>query len=165
MWKKLTTKKLKVTHHRQLPGFCGPASLKMALSYFGHNFSEQQLAKWSKATAKEGTEHGGMVEAAKKAGAEVRAKEGGTIEDLEKYVNQLRLPVIVGWFDHDDDHYSVVVKVTGKWLYLADPQMRKTRRFAKGFFPKIWFDFVGDDSRIASWGWYMTVDYPNQLSR
>lgn len=161
MWTKPPPKKLRVRPYRQTPGLCGPAALKIALSYFGQNYSEQKLAAWSGATAAHGAEHEGLVAAAKKAGAQVVAKEGGTMAELEYYVSRQRWPVIVGWFDRDGDHYSVVIKVSKKRLVLADPQTKLRRYFKKKAFPDIWFDFVGPENKIVSWGWYMAINFPD----
>ncbi len=165
---KNTPKKVHVKHFEQSEAMCGPAALKILLSHFGKDFSEEQLAHLAHATIDSGTEHEGLVEATKEIGAYVFVKEEGTIEELEYFVEKENLPVIVGWFDKDSslfnqpvgDHYSVVVSVTDKNVIIVDPQLeakRAERWLPREIFPKIWFDFVGKDNKIASWGWYMVV--------
>jgi len=159
------TEKLKVKPHRQKPGFCGPAALKIATSYFHKYYTEDQLAKLCGTICDEdirgaGTEHENLIEAAKEIGGFVFVKENGTIDELKYFVTKEKLPVIVGWFDHDEDHYSVVVNVTDKNVILADSGEKGPERWLDvEDFPNIWFDFIGKDNKLASWGWYMVVTF------
>ena len=70
------------------------------------------------------------------------------------------MPVIIGWFDRDGDHYSVVVSVTDNNVIIVDPASNEPERWLdRATFPKIWFDFIGADDRIVSWGWYLVVTF------
>src|SRR3990170_7313102 len=104
---------LKVQHFEQSSGYCGPAALKILLTYFGKSLTEEQVGQLCDAThglgRGEGTEHEGMIQGVKEIGGYVFTKEEGTIGELEYFVKQEKLPVIIGWFDRDGDHYSVVV--------------------------------------------------------
>lgn len=149
-----------VTHFLQSVGLCGPASLKILLSNFGKTHSEEELAKLASATIDQGTEHEGMISSVKQLDGFVYVKENGTIEELEYFVKKERLPVIIGWFDGDEDHYSVVVNVTDKNIIICDPQKNEaTRWLDRTVFQRIWFDFIGKDNKIVSWGWYMVVTF------
>lgn len=149
-----------VKHYLQSTGLCGPSSLRILLSYFDKSYSEEELAKLAQATIDDGTEHEGMISAAKAIDAHVFVKENGTIEELEYFVKTEKLPVIVGWFDKDGDHYSVVVNVTDKNVIMVDPAADEDERWIdRAVFPKIWFDFTGKENKIASWGWYMVVTF------
>lgn len=151
---------IKLQPFTQSADFCGPASLKILLSYFGKNFTEEQLAGLAHATHASGTEHEGMIGAVKELDGYVFAKEGGTIEELEYFVAKEKLPVIIGWFDKEGDHYSVVVNVTEKNVIIVDPAVNEPERWLdRQTFPKIWFDFIGQDNRVVSWGWYMVVTF------
>jgi ABC-type bacteriocin/lantibiotic exporter with double-glycine peptidase domain len=151
---------VKVQHHRQKPAMCGPASLKILLSYFEKNFTEDQLALMAGTTKDAGTEHEGLAEAIKSIDGYVFVKDNGTLEELEHFAKIEKLPVIIGWFDHDEDHYSVVVNVTDKNIILVDPGTDTPERWLdRATFNNIWFDFVGKENKIASWGWYMVVTF------
>ena len=150
-----------VTHCEQSPNMCGPAALKIALSAFGKHMTEEELAAHSSATIEYGTEHEGLVRAAKECGATVIEREGGTLAEIEHLVKEKHLPVIVGWFDKDDDHYAIVVDVTPEYLILADPSWHRPERFVRReHFDNIWFDFVGKDNARTSWRWYMAINFP-----
>lgn len=149
-----------VKHFLQSTGLCGPASLKILLSAFGKSYSEAELARLAQTTRDQGTEHEGMIAALKKIDGFVFAKEEGTIEELEYFVKKEKLPVIIGWFDRDDDHYSVVVNVTEKNIIVVDPATNEPERWLDHeTFPRIWFDFVGRDNKIVSWGWYLVATF------
>lgn len=151
---------LAVKNYLQSAGLCGPASLKILLSYFGRDFTEEQLALLAGATQDAGTEHEGMVAAVKALSGFVFTKDKGTLDELEYFVVKEKLPVIIGWFDRDGDHYSVVVKVTAKNVIIVDPAVNEPERWLeRETFPKIWFDFIGRDNKSVSWGWYMVVTF------
>lgn len=158
----MNPEKITVKKYLQGTGLCGPASLKILLSHFGKDFSEGELAVLASAAAGlergMGTEHEGMTKAAKAIGGFVFAKDEGIIEELEYFVNKEKLPVIIGWFDRDGDHYSVVVSITDEHIIIVDPASDEAERWLdRKIFPKIWFDFVGKDDKVVSWGWYMVV--------
>ena len=152
--------KLKLEPFHQSPGLCGPASLKILLSYFGRQYTEQQLALLGSSTVEIGTEHEGMIQAAKEIGGYVFAKDNGTIEEIEYFIKEEKLPVIIGWFDRDGDHYSVVVSITDKNVIIVDPATNEPERWLdRSAFPRMWFDFVGEDNKTVSWCWYMVVTF------
>ena len=147
-------------HFLQSAGLCGPSSLRALLSYFGRSYSEDELAQLASATMSDGTEHEGMISAAKSLGAFVFVKENGSLDELEYFVKKEKLPVIIGWFDKDGDHYSVVVNVTEKNVIIVDPASEDDERWLnRATFSKIWFDFIGKNNNIVSWGWHMVVTF------
>jgi ABC-type bacteriocin/lantibiotic exporter with double-glycine peptidase domain len=153
-------KKISLKPFEQSTSYCGPASLKILLSHYGKDFTEEQLAKLTNATRDNGTEHEGMIEAIKEIGGHVFVKENGTIDELIYFVEEEQLPVIIGWFDKDGDHYSVVASITPKNIIIVDPAVNVPERWLdRDTFSKIWFDFVGKDNKIVSWGWYMVVTF------
>jgi ABC-type bacteriocin/lantibiotic exporter with double-glycine peptidase domain len=156
----MNEEKIKVQPFSQTTGLCGPASLKILLSHFGKNYTEEQLAQLGNATVDSGTEHEGMIQAVKEIGGFVFVKENGTIEELEYFIKEEKLPVIIGWFDKDGDHYSVVVSITDKNIVIVDPASNEPERWLdRTTFPNIWFDFVGKDNKTVSWNWYMVVTF------
>ncbi|MFA5987124.1 MAG: cysteine peptidase family C39 domain-containing protein [Candidatus Paceibacterota bacterium] len=142
---------IKVEPFTQSPAYCGPAALKVLLSYFKKSFTEEQLASLCDATFEWGTEHDGLVQAVKAIDGFVFVKEEGTIDELKYFVKEEKLPVIIGWFDNNGrpgDHYSVVVNVTDKNVIIVDPATNEPERWLDiESFPAIWFDFVGKDNK------------------
>lgn len=162
--------KVAVKKYLQSTGLCGPTSLRILFSHFGKEYSEAQLAQLAHASGVlergGGTEHEGMIEAVKAVGGYVFAKEEGTLEELEYFIKEEKLPVIIGWFDKDGDHYSVVVSVTDKNIIIVDPATDEPERWLdRETFPRIWFDFVGKDDKTVSWGWYMVATFEKKEFR
>jgi len=134
---------LKVKPFRQKTGFCGPASLKMVLDYFGVKKSERDLAKLTGCTKTKGVEAKNLLKAAEKLGFKGFIKDFSKIKDIKKYILKKKIPVIVDWFSEDEGHYSVVAGIDNKNIYLQDPELGKVRKLKIHDFKRIWFDFPG----------------------
>lgn len=135
---------LKVRPFRQTrSGFCGPSSLKMVLDYFGVKKSEKELVKLSGATKEKGAETKSLLKAARRLGFKGFVKDFSEISDIKKYVVQKKIPVIVDWFSGDEGHYSAVVGLNNKNIYLQDPELGGIRKIDIKTFKRIWFDFPG----------------------
>jgi len=115
----------------------------MVLEFYGIKKSEKELAKLSGATVAHGVEAPDMLKIAKKFGFKGFIKDYAAFADIKKYLKQ-NIPVIVGWFSKDDGHYSVVVGMDKKFIYLQDPEYIKVRKMDLKTFERVWFDFMGD---------------------
>lgn len=133
-------------------GMCGPASLKMVLSYYGINKSERELAKLCETDKDLGTDDKAIEKAAKSLRFKVKIKNNSSFKDIEKWLNK-DVPVIVNWFtrgrmdytdsDVSDGHYSVVCGMDDKNIYIQDPETGGIRKLDKEDFMTVWFDFTG----------------------
>lgn len=131
---------------------CGPASLKMILSYYGIKKSEKELYRMCGTRKGLGTDDRGLKKAADKLGFKVAIKEKSTLKDIERWLDK-DIPVIVNWFTGGrsdsidsavaDGHYSVVVGLDNKFIYLQDPEIGSMRKLARDDFMTVWFDFTG----------------------
>lgn len=133
---------LRIKPFKQSPAHCGPASLKMVLAYFGVHATEKQIAKLA-GTDKDGTRAKGLMKAAKHFGFQAHIRDFADIADIQ-HMLEYRVPVIVAWFSSDEGHYSVVVGMKGKKIYLQDPEIGKMRSMPLKTFKRVWFDFSGD---------------------
>lgn len=134
---------LKVPSYRQRPGYCGPASLKMIFAYYGVHLSEKSIAKKARTTKKWGTSGKQMVLAAKKYGYDSRLKDNSSLKDLKRYLKK-GAPPIVNWFSKDDGHYSVVIGLDRKKIYLRDPEKKGLTALDLEMFERCWFDFLAN---------------------
>lgn len=134
---------IRIKPFKQSKGFCGPASLKMVLHYWGLNKTERELGELSGCTTECGVEAEGLLRAARKLGFKGRVKDRANINDLRKYVIDKKMPVIVDWFSTDEGHYSVVVNITDDKIYMMDPELKKIRSLTLDAFKRVWFDFSG----------------------
>ncbi len=132
---------IKLNPFRQKPGFCGPASLKMVLEYYGTKRAEDELSKLCGRKDGEGTEILGIVKAAKGLGFRAELIEGADLQTLTEWVEEKGIPVIVEWFSTYTSHYSPVVGVTEKNVWLMDPDIGKVCRLSHKRFNTIWFAF------------------------
>ncbi len=131
---------------------CGPASLKMVLSYYGVEKTEKEVAELCQATAALGTDATSLQRAAERLGFAAEVKNLSTFEDIQQWLDK-KVPVIVNWFTRgrpDDDtsamadgHYSVVVGLDAHSIYLQDPEIGGLRKIPRDDFLRVWFDFTG----------------------
>lgn len=128
----------------QETGNCGPASLKIVLSFFGINKSEKELVKLTGSNKKNGTNAQSIVKAVKKLGLKAFIKDFSDFKDIKKYILKEKIPIIVNWFSKDDGHFSVVVDIDSENIYLQDPEIGTLRAIELKLFKRIWFDFSGD---------------------
>jgi ABC-type bacteriocin/lantibiotic exporter with double-glycine peptidase domain len=64
-------------------GYCGPASLKIVLAYYGLDIAEKELANLTKATPENGTEAINIREAAEKFGYRAIIKDNADYPGIE----------------------------------------------------------------------------------
>ncbi|MDP2741610.1 MAG: C39 family peptidase, partial [bacterium] len=123
------------------------------LSYYGIDKTEKELAKmagWNKIL---GIDEDGIKKTAEKLGFKVKIKNNSSFKDIEKWLKK-GIPVIVDWFTRGrndypesetaDGHYSVVMGLDDKFIYLQDPEIGKMRKIKRYDFMRVWFDFKGD---------------------
>ena len=136
-------KLLDVPHYLQSDdSTCGPASLRMVMSFYGLDLSEEDLAGACGHSYELGCKSEDMACAARELGFEVLLKNNSTIDELSRLVNA-GVPVIVDWFcgDPPEGHSSVVIGVSEKNIYILDPFLEEMRVVAKEDFRRCWFDF------------------------
>ena len=136
--------KYKVT--QQKSAFCGPASLKIVFDYYGVVKSQDEWARLSGATVKDGVQNDGMVKAIKKVGFIPNIIKEASFGDLKKLVKQNRTFLVI-WWSGGGGHYSPVVDITEKSIILADPGFGRYRRVGLKNFDHLWFDFAKDYER------------------
>jgi len=134
-------------------GYCGPASLKMVLDYYGVTKSEKELAEMLKCDPEHGTDDKSIAETAKDLGFKVEIKEESSFKDIKGWLDK-KVPVIIDWFtrgrydypedDVADGHYSVAIGLDNRFIYLQDPEVGRVRKINKEDFYRVWFDFSTD---------------------
>jgi predicted double-glycine peptidase len=130
---------------------CGPASLKIVLDYYGVHKTEKELAELTKVIPCLGVDDKSIADVARSLHFKVTIKNKSTFADVEKWLGK-GVPVIVDWFtrgrqDYDnsevpDGHYSVVIGLDDKYIYLQDPEIGGQRKITHNDFMRVWFDFT-----------------------
>lgn len=135
---------------------CGPATLKMLLTYWnlpGHERSDTDLAEECGTDPSLGTSNVQFVAAAEHFGLECHVKTLATFEDIQHWLDR-KVPLVVDWFspgrkDADDGfmpdgHYSIVVGLDESFIYIQDPELGGLRTIPRKEFYRVWFDFDTD---------------------
>lgn len=145
---------LKVRNFAGTPfrGWCGPSTLKIIFDYYGLILPEKKLVKLCKTTREKGTTVQNIKAMAKNLGFKVKVQDNSSFKEIYTWL-QKGVPVIVDWFtrgrnDYDDfdiagGHYSVVVGLDEKYIYISDPEIGRVRKMDKYDFMSVWFDFPG----------------------
>jgi ABC-type bacteriocin/lantibiotic exporter with double-glycine peptidase domain len=139
-------------------GYCGPASLKMVMDYFGKKVSEEEVAEKCGHDPELGIDDLSIKSVAEEYGFKVEIQNNSTYGDIGRWLAK-EVPVIVDWFtsgrrDYDDSqvpdgHYSVVVGLDEENIYLQDPEIGGMRTIERDDFYRVWFDFKG--AAIKEW--------------
>jgi len=139
-------------------GFCGPASIKMILEYYGIEKSEEELGILCHKTAGLGVSDLDIKRAVESFGFKAEIKNFATYEDVKFWLDK-DVPLIVDWFtrgrnemgdgDMADGHYSVIIGLDEQSIYLQDPEIGRIRKILKKDFLRVWFDFLPD--HIEKW--------------
>lgn len=133
-------KLLPVAVRKQTASACGPYALESVLRYLKIPVTITRIKKLTKMTRRRGTAPDNMTRAAQKLGFRVRVKEWAELQDLRSALKK-NLPPIVLWFSEHEGHYSAVVGMDRRFVYLADPEFGRIRKLAAETFRRVWFDF------------------------
>jgi len=166
---------------------CGNTSLRMVCWYHGlrRRPTIREIAQLAHTTS-DGTDHAGLIRAARTLGATVFSKSGGKLSELRWFLEQ-GLPAIVGWwsmdagdlpFDprwtlaerrrRDCGHFSVVAGMTDHTVRIVDPQwyQRENHHLAvvgnvdvpRARFLATWYDTDTSAFTLVK-RWYMVVNF------
>jgi uncharacterized protein len=143
---------------------CGPSALKSVLSFFGHEVTEKELADDMNTNEKDGTANDNIVRVAKERGLKADLHKNMSFNKLKSVVNK-KQPVIIayqawpeketeGWEEGwNNGHYSVVVAVDNKDVYLEDPSVKDSKtRIPHEEFVKRWHDQDADGEKYEQLG-------------
>ncbi len=150
----MSVKMLKVKPFQETlhSSYCGPASLKIVLVYYGIKKTEKELVKTTGWDKDLGVDDRGIKKAAEALGFKVKIKNNSSYSDIQKWLDK-GVPVIVDWFTRGrkdypdsetaDGHSSVVAGLDDRFIYLQDPEIGKIRKLNREDFMRVWFDFKG----------------------
>jgi ABC-type bacteriocin/lantibiotic exporter with double-glycine peptidase domain len=141
--------KIKLKPIKQSYGFCGPASFKMVMDFFGENHSQQYWAQLTalkiirgKINIEYGCDDEKFVKVVEEIGYKGFCKDHSSIAEVKKFVKK-QIPVIVNWFSPEEGgHFSVVVGFEKDKILLADPHFGKIKKHNIEWFEDRWFDHM-----------------------
>ncbi len=136
---------------RMSPGLCGPACLKIILSHYKKDFSEQELANLCNVTPEDHASHSAMVAAVESVGGKAADLDDAKIDDIRKFVDD-NVPVIVGWQLDGKNHYTVVYDVGKNKIFMMDPGTESGIRIMPiEQFENAWFDMDESGNSVKRW--------------
>lgn len=126
---------LAVPHHRQRTAFsCGPASLRIALEYFGVEVPEAEISEAVGCSSEHGSSPGALARYARKRGLIARSRRNLSLADLRADIRAYRVPIVAmqAWggpgvdlsSSSDHGHYCLVVGVSTDRVTLCDPSAK-----------------------------------------
>lgn len=133
---------------QQEKGYCGPATLKIIFDHYGIIKTQEEWAKLSGTTHKDGIQNEGLYKAIKSVGFSYKIIDQASFEDLKKLIQENQTAVVIWW--SGDGHYSPVVDIDDKEITLADPEYKEYRKIDLITFDHLWFDFAKDNNRNPS---------------
>jgi hypothetical protein len=132
---------------------CGAASFLAILGYYGYDPYEKQVMT-ALGTTLGGTDPEGFSKAAKKFDLKADVKEGMTVEEVKKRIDD-KIPVILdiqAWGDKedytnewDDGHYVVAIGYDKEGFYLMDPSQMGYSYVSYKELKKRWHDTLKDN--------------------
>lgn len=143
---------IKLKPFRQSEDKCGPACVKIILDHYGREYSEEELAKIAHTTPDIGTNHEDLVTAVETLGLTPAVKSNATLDDLKAYLSK-DVPVIVGWWDVDEYHYSVIFDIDDRQIRMMDPDSETGEcTMPIPEFEKVWYDTDSElDTIVRRW--------------
>lgn len=167
------TKLLNLVDTRQSTSYsCGAGAMQSVMMYYGEEYMESELMAEMGTSPDHGTTPNAMANFAREAGYNVDVREGLTLGDLEKAVED-NIPVTVAiqawratsleeqpWKDRwDDGHYVVVMGLDKNNVYVEDPSLLGSRGvIPRAEFEQRWHDVESDGRKYFALGLYITSD-------
>jgi ABC-type bacteriocin/lantibiotic exporter with double-glycine peptidase domain len=153
---------------------CGPTVVKMILSYYGVDATEEELCVRCGHSFEKGCTDKGMMNAFKSYGFSTKLYNNSTLEDLEYWIKH-HIPVIVDFFYGGSDvsimpdgHSGIIVDIDKESVYLLDPNTARILTIHREDFERVWFDWK-DSPTITSWRnmvlRQIIVAYPSRLKK
>jgi len=133
---------------KQTRGYCGPASLKIVMDYYGIKKSQNYWAKLTKTSRINGCHEINILKAIRKFGFNGKIKQNSSIKELRHFADK-KIPLIVDWFSPEEEgHYSVVSGFEKNKIILADPHFGKIKKHLINWFEERWFDILNKKKLI-----------------
>lgn len=128
---------------KQKKGFCGPASLKIVMDFYGIEKSQDEWARLIGATKKSGCTPKQIISGLKNLKLNYIHKINSSIEELNDLIKNKTPPIIYWEPVKGYGHYSVLAGIDSKNVYIADSRKLKFIKMSLSEFMEKWHDEFG----------------------
>lgn len=154
---------------------CGPACVKMILSYYGIDVTEDDICTHCDHTYELGCTNEAIQKALDHYGIASIIKTNCDLADIEYWIRH-HIPVIIDWFtpginpgpeDMPNGHASIIVGIDRERVYMLDPENGQHRSILREEFMRVWFDWSIDPHITPSTQLIirlMIIPYPHRLN-
>jgi ABC-type bacteriocin/lantibiotic exporter with double-glycine peptidase domain len=131
---------MKFPYHKQETDYtCGAACMRMTLEYFGIKKSERHLAKLLGTSKFRGTWLEKLGEVADRFRLDYDVLRHSSVADIKRLQKEGFIVIVCYWYPEEGfDHYSVVKKIRGDYIYFWDPYFGSEHKYKISYFLKIW---------------------------
>lgn len=143
-------------------GWCGPAALSYALKELGITKTQEEIAKKSGTTTKNGVDPNALRDLAREYGLKVKTMSGGnpsnTLATLKKEKingSSILLDYLMG-DSMADGHYVVYEKSNNGKIQLKDPATGKEKIINQAYFISHWKDTLISGKPFKYWAMVLT---------
>jgi len=146
--------KLTIPYSKQHTEYsCGPASLKMVLTFLGDKKSEKSLIREAHTDDIKGTSHKWMIDTAVREGFYCYVNSFSSIDEIKHFLS-LEYPVIINFTEPSENvgHYAVVVGYRQNEIIINDPWNGKDFSIPIDDLIDRWYDRT-----TKSHGWIMVI--------
>ena len=120
---------------------CAPTCIEMALNYFDIPYTVKQIADITNYKKEGGMYNRQIISVLKTFGLKPKISKNTSWEKLQKSDSPDSV-IIVSWMlDGYIGHVSVVEKVDGKYIYLAEPTTGQILKIERLKFLRLWLDY------------------------
>ena len=111
---------------------CGPAALKILLSYYGTEVSEEELIELSGTNETQGATHDGLISAVKAFGFSPYSSENTDDSVLLRFLGNHE-PVLIDFQGNNGGHYVVGTAFSSQRIHIQDPRTSGENHYTLDF--------------------------------
>lgn len=148
-------------HKQETKYTCGASTMRMVLEFCGFKKSEKQVAKLLNTNKVRGTWHKSFPIVAEKFKLNYIVMRNATINSLKEYQKKGFIIIICYFYlPEKTDHYSILKKIDGKYIYFYDPFFGDGHKYELTYFKNIWKSNPKYDNEKC---WFFAVKKHNNL--
>lgn len=112
---------MKILYYKQEKLYtCGAAAMRIVLNSLGFDFKEEEIEKMLGTNDERGTWTKDFAELANKLNLQFISRSNSSIKELKSLIEDYL--IIISFYTEDNyDHYTVIRRIDGQFIYFSDP--------------------------------------------